>query len=143
MERDTFLVGVNAIVVRNNKILLGKRKNVVGDGKWGLPGGHMEHNESIQDAAARELMEETGMTATSWKFLNVMNDPEAAEKHFIHFSLLAQDTQGEPELKEPDVCHGWEWFDLGNLPENIFGSHKRRIRAFLDNQIFIDSETSR
>lgn len=140
MERDTFFVGVNAIVVRDNKILLGKRKNVVGDGDWGLPGGHMEHNESIQGVAARELMEETAMTARSWKFLNVMNDPEA-DKHFIHFTLLAEGAEGEPELKEPDVCHGWEWFDLDNLPENIFGSHKRRIQAFKDSQIFIDQET--
>lgn len=62
MNRDTFLVGINVLVIRGNKILLGKRKNKVGDGDgtWGLPGGYFEHNENMQQAAARELLEETG-----------------------------------------------------------------------------------
>lgn len=56
-EERTFLIGINAFVIRDNKILLGKRKGKVGNGTWELPGGHLEHNERMQEAIARELLE--------------------------------------------------------------------------------------
>ncbi|MFA6256935.1 MAG: NUDIX domain-containing protein [Candidatus Paceibacterota bacterium] len=140
MNRDSFLVGVNAFVIKDNKILLGKRKNSAGEGEWGLPGGHLEHNEGMIQAVARELLEETGLTCDSFTFLNMGHD-SSGDKHYVHVSFLAQNIEGEPSLMEPDKCYGWEWLDLDKLPDNIFDSHKRRIKAFLDNQIFIDSKT--
>ena len=137
MERDKFFVGVNSLVVRDNKILLGKRKDIFGDGKWGLPGGHLELKESMQQAAARELLEETGMVCNSFVFSNIVNDSQD-EGHYLQIGFLAQDVQGEPLLKEPDKCYGWQWFDLNKLPEDIFEPCKPQIKAFLENKNFID-----
>jgi len=39
-------VGVGVIIVKNNKILFGKRKNAHGEGSWSFPGGHLEFKES-------------------------------------------------------------------------------------------------
>lgn len=61
------------------------------------------------------------------------------EKYYIHISFLAQNSQGEPSLKEPEKSEGWQWFDLNDLPDNIFKSHKTRIEAFLENKNFVDS----
>jgi len=139
MENNQFFAGVNVFVVRDGKLLLGKRKNVFGEGQWGLPGGHLEMGESITRAAARELKEETGLVARSFGFVNLVNDPQAA-KHYVQIGFLADGVKGEPKLKEPERCYGWEWFDLNNLPENIFVSHQKQISAFRTNgQKFIDS----
>jgi 8-oxo-dGTP diphosphatase len=50
---DRPLIGVAVIVIKDDKILLGKRKNSHGAGTWALPGGHLEFGESIKDCARR------------------------------------------------------------------------------------------
>jgi 8-oxo-dGTP diphosphatase len=52
-------VGVAVIVVKDTRILLGKRVNSHGSGTWQFPGGHLEFGEPIEDCAKRELFEET------------------------------------------------------------------------------------
>jgi 8-oxo-dGTP diphosphatase len=137
MERNKFCVGVNALVVRDNKILLGKRKGGFGDGSWGLPGGHLEFKENIQKAVARELFEETGMECDSFVFSNVFNDT-LDKDHYIQFSFIAENPRGEPILKEPDRCLEWRWFDLNNLPDNITKPHKPNIESLKTKNIFTD-----
>ena len=56
-------------MVKNGKLLLGKRKNIYGAGTWGLPGGHLEFKEAMKTAASRELMEETGLKAENLEFV--------------------------------------------------------------------------
>ena len=55
------IVGVGAVVLRDNKILLVKRGYPPGKGKWSIPGGVPEVGESLKDAVLRELYEETGI----------------------------------------------------------------------------------
>ena len=137
MTRSACFIGVNAIVVRDNKIVLGIRKGAYGDGSWGLPGGHLEFNENMEKAVARELFEETGMTADSFTFSNVFNN--VGDKHYLQIGFIANNPQGEPILKEPNRCYGWQWFSLDNLPENIVGPHIPQIDAYLKNRNFTDS----
>ena len=55
-------LGVSACIWRDGRVLMVQRaKPPVGI--WAFPGGHVEPGETLQEAAARELMEETGMTA--------------------------------------------------------------------------------
>lgn len=138
MSEKITKVAVNVFVVRDNKLLLGKRKNVVGDGFWCIPGGHLEYGESIVAGAERELKEETGLTA-NLSFFSVVNDYlQEEDTHYIHFQFLAENIVGEPKLEEPDKCYEWKWFALNKLPKDIFVGHKKVIPTILDKTVFVD-----
>lgn len=131
-------IGVNVLVVQDNQLLLGQRKNTAGDGDWGLPGGHFEWMESLIDGAKRELFEETGLIA-DLTFLNLINDPlPDKDTHYVHINFLAENVVGQPKLMEPNKCYEWKFFPLDTLPENIFLGHKKIIPAFLNKINFVD-----
>ncbi|MDD2807317.1 MAG: NUDIX domain-containing protein [Patescibacteria group bacterium] len=135
---QTFHIGINVFVVKNNQLLLGKRKGVYGAGTWGLPGGHLETGEAMEDAAARELMEETGLQANNFEFANVVND-RSGNQHYLQIGFTAQNTDGELTLKEPDRCEEWKWFKLNELPPELFPPHIKQIENFLKKTNFIDA----
>jgi 8-oxo-dGTP diphosphatase len=137
-ERPTFPIGINVFVVRDDKLLLGKRKNTAGEGQWGLPGGHLELEENMLDTAARELKEETSLTAKSFRFLNLVNDNAGNTRHYIQVGFLAEDVAGEVQLMEPERCSEWRWFPLDSLPENISFGHKKQTELFLAGTPFAD-----
>ncbi len=137
-QKPKIIVAVNAFVVRDDKILLGKRKGAVGAGFWGVPGGKLNFFESLVDCAKRELFEETGLVANQLTFLHMVNDPRGEDNsHCIHIGFLAEDVVGEPETKEPEKCEGWQWFPLDNLPE-IFLGHRRLIPTIKNGEIIVD-----
>ncbi|CEJ85127.1 hypothetical protein VHEMI03680 [[Torrubiella] hemipterigena] len=106
-------VGVAAIISNGKgQILVGKRKGGFGAGLWQVPGGHLEFKESVLDCAAREAEEETGLRVKPVKVVDVTNDVfDAANKHYVTFFVFCQmvDETQEPQLMEPDKCHGWSW----------------------------------
>ena len=106
------LIGVAVIVIKNGKVLLGKRKNSHGDGTWAFPGGHLEFNESIEECARREVWEETGMRITNLRYGPYTNDVFSGEdRHYVTLFVLADFASGEPGVKEPDKCEEWRWYD--------------------------------
>jgi 8-oxo-dGTP diphosphatase len=141
MSREPqFDIGVNVFVLRDGKLLLGRRKNGYQEGSWAMPGGHLETKEGIREASMRELMEETGLSCGSMEFVGVVNDPQG-HKHYIQFGFIAHDIEGEPQLLEPDRCEGWEWIDPSTIPEDIFAPQKKLIQNFFGaRSSFVDSE---
>ena len=91
---NKFHVGINIFVVKNKRLLLGERKNIYGAGAWGLPGGHLETDEAMEKAAARELEEETGLQAKTFNFINLVNDKSGGE-HYLQIGFVAQGVIGE------------------------------------------------
>lgn len=121
MNKNRPKVGVGVIIIKNNKILLGKRKNAHGEGTWSCPGGHLEFNESWKDCAARETMEEAGITIRNIRFGTATNDIfQAEEKHYITIFMIAEYNSGEVQIMEPDKCEKWEWFEWDKLPRHLF-----------------------
>ena len=106
-DHQTFYVGINIFVISKEKLLLGKRKGAYGSKSWGLPGGHLEHKESMDQNAARELMEETGMRAERFDFVNLVNDRHHSDRHYIQLGFRAVNVKGEPTVKEPSRCYEW------------------------------------
>jgi 8-oxo-dGTP diphosphatase len=113
-------VGVGVYVIKEGKILLGKRKNAHGEGDWAVPGGHLEFGESIEACAARELAEETGLKAISLETGLWSNDVIDGTKHYITFFAIVKEFEGEPLLLESNKCEGWQWFSLDALPSQLF-----------------------
>ncbi|NBO23379.1 NUDIX domain-containing protein, partial [bacterium] len=54
-------VGLSALIVRDGKVLMGKRKGSHGQGQWAFPGGHLEYSEDFKSCLTREVKEETGL----------------------------------------------------------------------------------
>jgi 8-oxo-dGTP diphosphatase len=114
-------IGVAVIVVRKGRVLLGKRKNTHGAGTWQFPGGHLEYGESIEACARRELMEETGLSIKALRVGPFTNDFfEEEKKHYVTLFVIADRTTGDPVVKEPDKCEGWDWFPWLQLPRPRF-----------------------
>lgn len=137
-RRYEFRVGINTFIIKRGKLLLGLRKNIFGDGTWGLPGGHLEDREDMIATAKREVLEETGLRVKQLKFVNLVNQPRNI-KHYIQIAFLASNIIGEPKLMEPEECAEWKWFDIKKLPRNIFPPHKLQIQLFLKKKNFQDT----
>ena len=87
---DQPIVGVGAIVVSEGKILLEKRKNMPGRGKWSVPGGLVELGENIEKAVIREVQEETGLDVAEPSLIDVVDNVEldADGKVKYHFVIV-------------------------------------------------------
>src|SRR5258706_6824019 len=108
------------MVMKDGKVLLGKRKGSHGEGEYAWPGGHLEHGERFAECAAREVMEETGMQIGAIRFLRVHNTMRYAPKHYVDLAFVAEWTSGEPVVREPDKVEGWAWYELAPLPSPVF-----------------------
>ena len=108
-------------VLRAGHILLGQRRASHGAGTWALPGGHLEYGETVEDCARREVLEETGISVGTMRRGPYTSDVfEAEQKHYVTVFVLADWVSGEAELREPEKCSAWGWFDWAALPEPLF-----------------------
>ena len=132
-------LGTNILVIKDGKVLLGLRKNVVGNGTWGFPGGKLNFGELYTDAVKRELLEETNLFVDELEFIGVNNQSRGAEnQHWVQVNFCAKKWHGEVKLMEPEKCSSWEWFDIDKLPEPIFKGHKNFVKDYLDKSFFRD-----
>ncbi|MEK7680606.1 MAG: NUDIX hydrolase [Patescibacteria group bacterium] len=114
-------VGIGVIIIKDGKVLFGKRKNAHGEGAWCVPGGHLEYGESWEQCSRRETMEEAGIEIKNLRFGSVVNDIfEVEQKHYITIYMVADFASGEVKTMEPEKCEGWDWFDWNNLPQPLF-----------------------
>ncbi len=123
-------VGLAAIIIKDEKVLLGKRKNAHGSGSWCFPGGHLEFGESWEDCARRETMEETGIDIKNIRFATATNDIfSTEEKHYITIVMLADYDFGEVKIMEPEKCEHWTWFAWDELPAPLFIPTQNLLKA--------------
>ena len=73
-KQGKLTVGCTAIIFdpTRKKILLTRRQD---NGRWCLPGGHMEAGENVSEACAREIWEETGLQARITRLIGIYSDP--------------------------------------------------------------------
>ena len=121
-------VGIAVIVRRDGQLLLGKRIGSHGPGTWSVPGGHLEYGETPAECAERELVEETGLTITSYDLGPWSNDIIEEGKHYITIYVFVKEFKGELQNLEPHKCEGWEWFDWDHLPEPLFPTVRSLIQ---------------
>lgn len=135
METKKIKISCEIIIKKADSFLLGKRKNCYGEGTWALPGGHLEHGETLAACAKRELMEELGIEPSDLVLAFITDDIAIdIERHYLHMTFITEQFSGEIVLKEPDKCYEWKFFELNNLPAELMDSHQSIIRAYLRSQ---------
>lgn len=131
-------VGIGVLVMKDGKVLLAKRKNTHGEGKWGGVGGHLEHLESFAECAKREAREEAGVEIDNIRFLCVTNFKDHAPKHYVDIGLAADWMGGEAKNLEPDKKEEVRWFDMDDLPGPLFGMMPNYFQALKTGGQYFD-----
>ena len=120
-SRRAVAVGVGVLVLREGKVLLGRRRGSHGTGTWSAPGGRLEFGESIEECARRELREETSLELGPVVLGPFTNDLFAeVQEQYLTVFVVASQTVGEPVNAEPHKCEGWAWFRWSELPSPLF-----------------------
>lgn len=107
------------LLVKDGKILLSRRLNTgYEDGKYSLPAGHVENNESLTCAASREVFEEIGLAIKpgDFKLVHVMHRRESDIR--VDYFFIAKKWKGKPQNLEPQKCSDLSWYPLNKLPAN-------------------------
>lgn len=134
---EDFIFTIDAVVftIKNEALhlLLIKRKKEPYKGMYALPGGLVEKDEEVENAAARELEEETGVKDTTLKQFNVYSkvgrDPRGRSVSIAFYTLINSE---ETSLHAKDDAESAEWFPVQSLPELAF-DHKEIINDVLQH----------
>ncbi|HVP16566.1 MAG TPA: NUDIX hydrolase [candidate division Zixibacteria bacterium] len=124
------LVGIGAVMVCSNKILLEKRKNEPGKGKWSIPGGIVELGEKAEQTAIREVREETNLTVEKPELIDVVDNVELDENgkvkyHFVIIDYFVRLKGGR--LKASSDAAELKWVNLDNVENYVL---TRTFREF-------------
>lgn len=105
-------------VIRNERILLIKKKRGLGAGNVNGPGGHVDRGESIMDGAIREVQEELCVTAVDVRFVGELQFQFKNGYSIAVHVFTADNCQGEP--KETDEAIPL-WVDVDQIPYDQMG----------------------
>jgi 8-oxo-dGTP diphosphatase len=133
------------IVIKDadHKILLGRRKGVIGEGTWGLPGGHIKPGESILECAKREVFEEVGVEIKTVDLVTVTEVVETGvDFQLIELGYQCNKWEGIVELKEHKYCSEWKFFVADKLPKEIFEPHKPIIDKVVREYMNLDEKAA-
>jgi 8-oxo-dGTP diphosphatase len=117
-ERPVVAVGV--LLLDGERVLLVERATPPQVGKWTVPGGKVELGETLEEAAARELREETGLACELGPIVEVLDrvlrDGEGrVEYHYVILDLLGTRPRGE--LRAGSDCADARWVEVARLGE--------------------------
>ena len=112
------LVGVGAVIVERDRVVLVKRAHPPIAGQWSIPGGVLEVGELVRDAAVREAREETGLVVEPGELLGVFDrvlcDAEGrVQYHYVLVDFRCRQTGGE--LRAASDAAEVRWFQREEL----------------------------
>ena len=140
MDKNDLPIGINALIINEqNQILLGLRAgHRGGSGTYGLIGGKVQNGEPIEVTAQREIKEETGLSVNlkDLEVINLFTTQSTKDALFFQIGILVKKYSGEPKNLEPQKCDELKFFDLDNLPSNLFLGTKGNIELYLKNKFY-------
>jgi len=120
------------IAARDLKVLLIQRAQAPFAGRWALPGGFVEMDETVEQAARRELAEETGLKGISVEQLHTFSDPRRDPRGRVvsvaHYALVRL---GECRLRAASDARRTAWFPASSPPKLAF-DHDRILATALE-----------
>ncbi|OLT49205.1 hypothetical protein BJF85_10100 [Saccharomonospora sp. CUA-673] len=124
-------VGVGVVVRdEDGRVLLGLRAKAGEPVVWCLPGGAVDPGESFEQAAVRELAEETGLTADTADVVGLVLAP--GPDVTATAVAVAGPARGEPHVLEPQVFRTWQWFADHEVPAELFPATRQALEFLAD-----------
>ena len=110
------IVGVGVVIIREGKILLEKRKNDPGRGRWSIPGGIVELGETLEQTVIRETKEETNLVVSSPEPIDIINqvtfdDFGKVKYHFVIIDYFVKLQDGVPKAESDAAELEWVSFE--------------------------------
>ena len=137
MSKPFQVVGASVIIYKENKVLLQQRKD---SRCWGYHGGHVKLGEIVEEAAKRELLEETGLIAGSLELFGIFSGPQlhhiypdGNEVYIIDVVYLCNDFSGTLKLQKEE-CLDLQWFEYDSLPESLSPPVIPALKKFIAEQ---------
>ena len=121
---------VQAWIERDGSFLALRRAGDPFAGKWNMPGGFVETDESGPEAIAREVREETGLEIDVDRVIGVFSSRYGTgddAKGIFDVAFLCRITGGELEIAEEESSEA-EWFSLADFPEPAFEGERAALR---------------
>ncbi len=110
----------DALLIVDNEVLLVRRKHGPFEGKWCIPGGFVDPDEKVIDAAARELEEETAVKGVFLSQFGTYGDPGRDPRGRIVCVVYWSFPQSRPDSMAGDDAAECAWYRLDQLPEMAF-----------------------
>jgi 8-oxo-dGTP diphosphatase len=137
-------VGVGALVIENGKVLMVKRKYPPRQGYWSIPGGHVELGERIEDAAARELYEETGVKAVPRGIVNldeliVYDDRGVVKYHYVLIDVLLDRKEGDPRPGSDALEVAWMDIIEAARRNDVTASTRGLMEKIIKGKVILDA----
>jgi len=127
---DCIIIGTS---LQGNHILLIERKNPPYAGTWAFPGGFHDPGETVEQAAARELEEETCLTNIHLSQLGVFSDPKRdPREQVISVAFYGEISMSEATPVAADDAAKVQWFPLDQLPKLAF-DHAKMLEQYLNS----------
>jgi 8-oxo-dGTP diphosphatase len=121
---------VDTIIHQDSKVLLVKRKKDPFKEKMVLPGGFINEGETVEDAAIREVKEETSLDIELDNILGVYSDPSRDPRGHIMSTVFIGKISDKSDKKEPmagDDAAAIKWMDLASIDEENMGFDHKKI----------------
>lgn len=136
---DRPLIGVGAVIVSDNRVVVARRGHEPLKGEWSIPGGVLEIGETLRAGAAREALEETGLVVEAGEVLEVLDrivrDAQGrVQFHYVLVDFLCRPVAGE--LRAGGDAEDVRWLTAGELETfPIADSAAAVLRKGLDRAI--------
>ncbi|MCY4108475.1 MAG: NUDIX hydrolase [Chloroflexi bacterium] len=131
---DRYYVTVDAVTVApsldgGRSVLLIRRGHEPFAGSWALPGGFVDPDEDVEQAARRELLEETGVSAPAMHQIGAFGDPDRDPRgRAISVAFLAVFESAPAALAGDDAADA-RWFPIDRLPKKLAFDHAAILAA--------------
>jgi len=123
-------VAVDAVVVKQGKVLLMRRNRYPWNGCWVVPGGRVEKRETVEQAVVRESREETGLRVKIKSFIGVFSSPKRDPRGTVAVAFLCAPVGGKLTLCKEEASE-IKWFPLKKLPAKMGFDHREIVQAAL------------
>ncbi len=130
-------VGVATVVIKDGSVLIGKDTRK-GDAVFGVPGGHWKSGETLKECAAREVLEESGVSCSNVQLISIYDFyREDKGKSYIAVGMKADYLSGNLTDLQDEGRLDWKWYSTTDaLKLNLFPADRILIARLISGVIF-------